>query len=168
MALGPIHGGVLWDLAYHYLTLWHQVFGEHLSLVDISLGFAESPPISPSADTSAQLRLVSVSGIPFTIKVSKYYEGHNERWFRILGQTGSAIMTFSNPNFLTIDSQGKRCFAYLEGNYYTYVGEAFRRFVEDASRLAHGIEAAKFAIHLLLEAKRIGHAGVLHTPGGGE
>ena len=102
----PVHGGVLWDLAYHYIVLWHRLFGTTLS-VDSGEGYAiRNSPDRLYAESYASLQLRSPSGIQFRIRVGKYHEGAtNERWFRIDGSSGRAEMTFQDPNVLRVQAR---------------------------------------------------------------
>lgn len=151
-----VHGGVLWDLAYHYLTLWDALLGEPLNIETVRLEYADFAPVKPSAETSAEITFQSNSGIIFHIRVHKYGQDKNERWLRIEGDKGQAIMNFSNLNTLIIRSEAKQCEAVLMADYYMCVSEAFRFFIDTGGQ-SHGLQSAVRAIKLLLETKQLGN-----------
>lgn len=150
----PVHGGVLWDLAYHYLTLWHELFGEPLILLSARLGVVNLAPPDLVAETSARLDLKSASGIDMSMHVKKYHTGENERWFRLEADNGVAVMTFAKVNSLTVESKGRRCIAELKGDYYAMVAEAFRWFLQFPHNTTHGLEASCNAVRIILQAKK--------------
>ncbi|MBZ5658826.1 MAG: Gfo/Idh/MocA family oxidoreductase [Acidobacteriia bacterium] len=150
----PVHGGVLWDLAYHFVVLWHGLFGESLSLVSTDARTIPHSLGRPAAETYAALELRASSGTHFIIRVGKYHERGNERWFRIEGSHGQAQMVFQDPNILMIRVQEGECVALLAGSYYTHVVEAFKEYVETGASQPHGLEPAVAATRLIAAIKQ--------------
>jgi predicted dehydrogenase len=149
----PIHGGVLWDLAYHYLTLWHIALAQPLTLLRSDLEVIGSHRAGELAETKAVLTLRSTAQLEFQIEAGKYYKQPNERWFRLEGDGWSATMTFGNRNYFVINGAGSSCRATLTGSYYEHVSRAFRHYVDMNPRRPFGFDAAVAAIDLILQAK---------------
>lgn len=149
----PIHGGVVWDLAYHYLTLWHFLFGGPLSLSEAHAGIIGNAPISKPAETQAKLSFVSKTGRRLVLHVMKYHSGPNERFFKVKGSLGEAKMVFSDQNILTVLAKDKSCCCILMDDYHALVSEAFGRWLLSSPSHPYGLDAAKFAVSTALEAK---------------
>jgi len=148
----PVHGGVLWDLAYHYLTLWNIAFGKPLLLIHSDLKVADSSRADEVAETNAKLSLRSGS-LEFQIEAGKYSKRSNDRWFRLEGDGWSATMTFGSRNHLVIQGPGTSCRVALVGNYYEHVSRAFRHYLDSGSNGPAGLDAAEAAIDIVLQAK---------------
>ncbi len=150
-----VHGGVLWDLAYHHIALWHGSFGEPLSLISVDARNTQDDRGQRGAEIFAALELKAASGIGFSVKVGKYFGGTNERNFRIEGSRGHAEMRFQNPNVLELRRDAQRGTILLAGNYYAHVVEAFREFVDAGRAEPHGLDAAVAATRLIAHAKQL-------------
>lgn len=149
----PVHGGVLWDLAYHYITLVYEIFQEDLRVIEAQLEPSELAPFIPAAETSACLRLRSTGGIPSVIRVAKYHPGRNQRWFTVKGTSGVATMTFARPNFLSIHCGSEICRITLTGDYYALVSLAFAKYLSGGSTSCHGLNSARVAVNTILSAR---------------
>ena len=121
----PVHGGVLWDLAYHYLVLYQFLFAENVSLVKSQFRFSPDAPVAPAGETYAHLEMTTRSEKQFDLRAGKCEQGKTERWFKLQGTKGMATMTFGETNYLEIVCGSKFCRAELRGNYYKQVSEAF-------------------------------------------
>lgn len=150
----PVHGGVLWDLAYHFFALWHRVFGEQLSVISEDFRMNSHGKGGQVVETYANLECRASSGRKFFIRVGKYQEGGNERWFRLIGSQGEACLFFRDPNVVRIQIQAGECVATLAGSYYAHVSGAFREYVDSGATQPHGIEAAVFATRLICSLKK--------------
>ncbi len=153
-----LHGGVLWDLAYHYVVLWHGLFGGALSLVSYDAGRVRNALARPGAETYATLELRSSTGIPFFVRVGKYQEHENQRSFRIVGTNGQACMMFRDPDVFRIEAQAGGSVAILTGSFYSHGVEAFREYVESEPSRPHGLEHAIVATRLIASVKQMQQA----------
>lgn len=153
-----VHGGVLWDLAYHYLVLWHGLIADPASLVSWEARPSSLAGSLRTAEIEATLNLRSSSGVPICIRVAKYTQQPNERWLSIEGSTGVARMTFADPNTFEIRSGSRKCVVSLVGNYYDHVVEAFRQYVDSCPNSPHGLYEAEAAVRLIASVKSMMNA----------
>jgi predicted dehydrogenase len=149
-----IHGGVLWDLAYHYLILWHFLFGDALTIKSWTANTAGHTRGCRLAETHASLTLSSNSHGRFVIRAEKYHQGRNERWFRIRGMNGEAVMIFQFPYLLRVRTATGECRISLAGSDYAHVSEAFQDYVKRQTTRPYGLDAAVQAIRLVTAVKR--------------
>jgi predicted dehydrogenase len=150
----PVHGGVLWDLAYHFVVLAYSLFQEPLAVVSSDLRSFGTSRIDPAAETYAALELQSASGTRFHFRVGKYHENGNDRWLRITGTQGEISMTFADPNVLRITLDSNECVAVLRGSYYAHVSEVFCEYVVSGPSKPHGLEPAIEAVRLIADLKQ--------------
>lgn len=149
------HGGVLWDLAYHYVVLCMFLMRETLTIESAVGTFHRHPPHDPSGEIASDLRLTSLSGIPIHIHAMKYRQPPaNRRLVLLQFERGSARMTFGPINNLKIRAGRKACVAELLGDYYAHVASAFRAYVDRPLPSPYGLIEATSAIEIILRAKR--------------
>lgn len=162
----PVQGGVLLDLAYHYLTLFFTLFEESLFIEECYLGWHQAgqpgtsyEPWSPkleSAETYSFLVLRSSSGIPFEIEVSNQWR-HEACEFHIKGSKGELMMNFGGSsgkkNVLHVTSCGQTITYKLAPYYWDLVALGFHTYVTRPVTKPHRYLEGKAALKTILEAK---------------
>lgn len=145
-----VHGGVLWDLAYHHLALWFTLFDEPLAVERVATRSVAEGTGDEKAETYAEADLRSSAGISFHLKVGKYIDSGDDSFFTVHGSSGSARMGFAGSYTLSVDGKAT---AYLEGSFAEQVAEAFRAYVDSEPSEPYGLNAGVRACKLIVEMR---------------
>lgn len=164
----PVQGGVLLDLAYHYLTLFFTLFEESLSVEESILGYHGPGRSGPAydawarelhaAETYALLKLRSSSGIQFEMEVSNHWNCES-REFYIRGSKGNLLMNFGGSNgkknILITNLSGKISSFELAPRYWDLVSLGFYNYVRRGETKPHGFREGKAAVRTIVEAQEV-------------
>jgi len=145
----PIHGGVLWDMAYHHLAMWFTMVNEPLEIISVERSTIPGAPPSPS-ETYGAVEMRSTSGIRFSIKVGKYIVGGDDRAFRVTGTKGEISMDFVEPSRLML---GSAPLALLTGERLDYVAAVFREWVDSKPTKPYGLDAGRQSVNTMLKIR---------------
>jgi len=149
----PIHGGVLWDMAYHQLAMWFAVIDEPLTVLSVErTTIPEAPP--NASETYGAVEMVSSSGIRFNVRVGKYIETGDDRAFRITGTKGTVSIEFTEPSRLILNGKEDSPLALLTGQRLDYVAPVFREWTETKPAQPYGWHVGRQCVETMLKIRK--------------
>jgi predicted dehydrogenase len=162
----PRSGGVLWDLAYHHLTMFFSLFHVSIFVKQVQLA-AHTEETDGSnlitwtgedrgVETYAKVSFLSGANWPFELEVAKYWT-HDCREFVVTGSAGNLRMVFGEhdrePTTLYEVSNNARREVHLNTPYWDLVAEAFYRHIRTDGEWPHGWSESNSAVRMILAVK---------------
>jgi predicted dehydrogenase len=150
-----IHGGVLWDMAYHHLAMWFTVINEPVEVLSVQrTTIPDAPP--DASETYGGVEMVSTSGIRFNLRVGKYIETGDDRAFKIIGTKGMVSMDFTEPSRLVLNGNVDAPLGQVTGQRLDYIAPVFREWVESNPITPYGLDAGRQCVETMLRIRQHG------------